>query len=133
MGHRFWGRTRAFILLIAGVAATLSATSALAFDEADLLLLDIQADGYQLAESVPAYKSGDHYLIDFQAFLDAVEFPIMYDDNVWSGWFRSDDTEFSWNTDDEIAEITGREGVHVDFLQWVEDVDGFFVSQGVDH
>ncbi len=128
MGHRFWGRTRAFILLIAGVSATLTASSALAFDEDDLLLLDIQADGYQLAESVPAYQSGDHYLIDFPAFLDAVEFPIIYDDNVWSGWFRSDDTEFSWNTDDEIAEITGREGVHVDFLQWVEDVDGFFVS-----
>jgi hypothetical protein len=138
MGHRYWGRIRACISPIAGVITTLTATifvatvllttPALAFDDADLFLLDIHADGYLLAESVPAYKSGNHYLIDFPAFLEAVEFPIDYQDKTWSGWFRTEDTQFSWNIDSEIAEVTGREGAHVDILQWIEDTEGFFVS-----
>jgi hypothetical protein len=128
MGHRFWGRTRALFTLITGVVAAVFATAAIAFDEEDLFLLDIQADGYLLAESVAAYKSGKHYLIDFPAFLEAVEFPIRYREKVWSGWFRAEERKFVWNTDSEIAEITGQEGVHVDILQWIENSEGFFVS-----
>ena len=114
MEHRFWGRSRAFNSLIACACALLLPITSPAFDERDLLLLDIQADGYQLAESVPAYRSGDHYLIDFSAFLEAVEFPIAYADNVWSGWFRSEATQFTWHTDDAIAHISGGDGVQVD-------------------
>ncbi len=133
MGHRFWGRTRACILLIAGVFATLIATNlittrALAFDEGDLFLLDVQADGYLLAESIPAYKSGKHYLIDFPAFLEAVEFQIAYQDQAWSGWFRTEEAQFFWNIESEIADVTGQDGTRVDILQWVENSDGFFVS-----
>jgi hypothetical protein len=128
MKHRFRGRTRAFTVLIAGACALLYATISIAFDEQDLFLLDIQADGYLLAESVPAYRSGDDYLIEFPAFLEAVEFPITYEDSVWSGWFRSESTQFSWNTENEIAYVTGREGAQIDILQWVEESDGFYVS-----
>jgi hypothetical protein len=133
MGHRFWGRTRACILLIAGVFATLIATNlittrALAFDEGDLFLLDVQADGYLLAESIPAYKSGKHYLIDFPAFLEALEFQIAYQDQAWSGWFRTEEAQFFWNIESETADVTGQDGTRVDILQWVENSDGFFVS-----
>lgn len=106
----------------------LSATTLLALDDADLFLLDVHADGYLLAESVPAYKSDNHYLIYFPAFMEAVEFPITYHDNVWSGWFRSEDTRFFWNTESDIALITGREDAYVDILQWIENSEGFFVS-----
>jgi hypothetical protein len=106
----------------------LGATTSLAFDEGDLFLLDVQADGYLLAESVPAYKSDSHYLIDFAAFLEAVEFPIAYQDRIWSGWFRSEDTRFFWNTESEIAHVTSHEDDHVDILQWTDNAEGFFVS-----
>jgi hypothetical protein len=128
MGRRFWGRTRALFALIAGVGAAVFTTGVVAFDEEDLFLLDVQADGYLLAESVLAYKSDKHYLIDFPAFLEAVEFPITYQNKVWSGWFRTEETQFFWNTDSNMAEVTGHDSVHVDILQWIENSEGFFVS-----
>jgi hypothetical protein len=60
----------------------------------DLYLLDFHADGYRLAESVPAYKSGDTILIDFVLFLEAVEFPIERQGDMWSGWFHAQDRHF---------------------------------------
>jgi hypothetical protein len=106
----------------------LAAMASFAQDSDDLFLLDIHADGYLLAESVPAYKNDNTYLIEFTEFLAAVEFPIIYEDRNWSGWFRSEDARFFWNTETESVHITGQEPAVVDMLQWIENADGFYVS-----
>ena len=62
--------------LIAAVWVLLAPAVVGAQETPELYLLDLQAGDYLLAESVPAYESGDDFLIDFALFLEAVEFPI---------------------------------------------------------
>ena len=73
--------------LIVVVWVLLTSPVVFAQDEPEIYLLDFHADGYLLAESVPAYQSGDTFLIDFALFLEAVEFPIKREGQLWSGWF----------------------------------------------
>jgi hypothetical protein len=94
----------------------------------DLYLLDFHADGYLLAESVPAYASGDTFLIDFALFLEAVEFPIEREGQLWSGWSRSEDRPFSWRMDVGIVQVAGRHGEPVEQREWMDEYDGTYVS-----
>ena len=128
MGHCFRGRSGALPALIAAVWALLAPAVAVAQQSPDLFLLDFEADGYLLAESVPAYASGDTYLIDFALFLEAVEFPIERTDQVWSGWFRSEDRHFSWRIDDGVVQVAGRDGERVEHREWLDADDGIYVS-----
>ncbi len=89
MRYRFRGRAGPLPSLIAAICVLLAPTWVGAQEVADLFLLDFHADGYPLAESVPAYASGETFLIDFALFLEAVEFPIEREDLLWSGWFRN--------------------------------------------
>ena len=73
----------------------------------DLYLLDFHADGYLLAESVPAYRSGDTFLIDFALFVEAVEFPIEQEGQLWSGWFFAEDRPFVWRMDLGLIQLAG--------------------------
>ncbi len=127
MGQRFRGRSGALPSLIAAVSALLAPPLTDAQEGLDLFLLDLEADGYLLAESVPAYASGDTYLIDFALFLEAVEFPIERTDQLWAGWFRSEDRRFSWRMDSEVVQVTGRDGERLDY-QWLDADDGTYVS-----
>lgn len=94
----------------------------------ELYLLDFHADGYLLAESVPAYQSEDTVLVDFALFVEAVEFPIKQDGELWSGWFRNEDEQFLWRRDLGLVQVAGREGEKVEDDEWLETYDGTFVS-----
>ena len=74
MGQRFRGKSGPLLplIVIAAVWALLVPPLTVAQESPELFLLDFEADGFLLAESVPAYASGDTYLIDFALFLEAV-------------------------------------------------------------
>jgi hypothetical protein len=97
-------------------------------DSLDLYLLDFHSDGYLLAESVPAYESGDTFLIDFALFLEAVEFPIEKQGQLWSGWFHAEDRHFVWRMDLGVIQLADSHGERVEEHEWIEDYEGTFVS-----
>jgi hypothetical protein len=97
-------------------------------EEEDLYLLDFHADGYRLAESVPAYGSADTFLVDFALFLEAVEFPIERQGETWSGWFHAQDRHFVWRTDLGIVQVGDRHGERVEEQEWLDTDEGTFVS-----
>ncbi|MCZ6643694.1 MAG: carboxypeptidase-like regulatory domain-containing protein [Gammaproteobacteria bacterium] len=94
----------------------------------DFYLLDIEADGYLLAESVAAYRTDNAFLIEFGEFLTAVEFPISYDRQVWSGWFFSEDKRFQWDTHNDQLVVAGVNQPKLEIPVWLNEPDGFFVS-----
>ncbi len=128
MRYRF--RRRACLLpsLIAAICVILAPTWVGAQEEADLLLLDFHADGYLLAESVPAYASGETFLIDFALFLEAVEFPIEQKDQLWSGWFHAEDRQFLWRMDLGLVQLGGGHSERLESDEWMDTYDGTFVS-----
>ena len=128
MGHRFQGRIRALFSSITAICTLLAPMLSAAQEGLELFLLDVHADGYLLAESVPAYRSGETFLIDFELFLDAVEFPIARKDQSWTGWFHSEDRRFSWHVGDGRVHVTGRDSKGVDYRQWMDADDGTFVT-----
>ena len=92
------------------------------------MLLDFHADGYLLAESVPAYASGETFLIDFALFLEAVEFPIEQEGQLWSGWFFAEDWQFLWRMDLGLVQLGGRHSERLEYDEWMDTFDGTFVS-----
>ena len=128
MKYRFRGRAGPLPSLIAAVWVLLAPTLVSAQENPDLYLLDFHADGYLLAESVPAYASGDTFLIDFALFLEAVEFPIERAGQLWSGWSRSEDRPFSWRMDLSLVQVAGRHGERVEQREWIDEDDGTYVS-----
>jgi hypothetical protein len=97
-------------------------------ENADLYLLDFHADGYLLAESVPAFQSDDMFLIDFALFLEAVEFPIKKQGQLWSGWFHAEDRQFAWRMDLGVVQLAGGHGERLEYDEWIDTYDGTFVS-----
>ena len=130
MGHRLQGRSGALpsLILIAAAWATLTPGFAVSQESPDFFLLDFEADGYLLAESLPAYASGNNYLIDFVLFLEAVEFPIEREGQLWSGWFRSEDRQFSWQMDSGVVRLAGGDDERVEQSEWIDDIEGTYVS-----
>ena len=65
MGQRLRGKSRPLrsLIGIAAVWALLAPPLTVAQESPELFLLNLEADGFLLAESVPAYASGDAYLI----------------------------------------------------------------------
>ncbi|MCH8070524.1 MAG: carboxypeptidase regulatory-like domain-containing protein, partial [Proteobacteria bacterium] len=112
----------------AAICVLLAPTWVGAQDEADLFLLDFHADGYLLAESVPAYASGDTFLIDFALFLEAVEFPIEQKDQLWSGWFYAEDRQFVWRMDLGVVQLAGGHSERLEYDEWMDTYDGTYVS-----
>jgi hypothetical protein len=128
MGHRFRGTIRALISITAVVCTLLAPSLSTAREDLELFLLDVHADGYLLAESIPAYRSGETYLIDFALFLNAVEFPIARQDESWTGWFHSEDRLFFWNVASGSVHASGRDSEHIDPLQWMDADDRTFIA-----
>ena len=128
MGHRSRGRSGALPSLIATIWALLAPVVAVAQQSPKLFLLDLETDGYLLAESVPAYASGDTYLVDFALFLEAVEFPIERTGQLWSGWSRSEDRRFSWRMDSGAVQVAGRDGERAEDREWLDNDGGIYVS-----
>ena len=114
--------------LTAVVWVLLTSPVVFAQDEPEIYLLDFHADGYLLAESVPAYESGDTFLIDFALFLEAVEFPIKREGQLWSGWFFAEDRHFVWRMDLGVIQLADSHGERVEQHEWIEDIDGTYVS-----
>ena len=128
MRYRFRGRAGPLPSLIAAICVLLAPTWVGAQEEADLLLLDFHADGYLLAESVPAYASGETFLIDFALFLEAVEFPIEREDQLWSGWFHAEDRQFLWRMDLGLVQLGRGHSERLEYDEWMDTYDGTFVS-----
>ena len=130
MGQLFRGRSGPLpsLIVIAAVWALLAPLLTVAQESPEFFLLDLEADGYLLAESVPAYASGDTYLIGFELFLEAVEFPIEREGQLWSGWSRSGDRQFSWRMDSGVVQLAGRDGGRVEDPEWLDEYDEIFVS-----
>lgn len=114
--------------LIAAICLLCAPAFVRAQDGDDFYLLDFHADGYRLAESVPAYQKGDSFLIDFALFLEAVEFPIKRQGQLWSGWFYSEDRQFVWRMDLGVVQLAGRHGERVERHEWLDNYEGTFVS-----
>lgn len=114
--------------LAAAVCVLILPVRVIAQQELELYLLDFHADGYRLAESVPAYDDEGTFLVDFKLFLEAVEFPITQQNELWSGWFRSEDQQFVWRTDLGLVQVAGREGERIERDEWLQIYDGMYVS-----
>jgi hypothetical protein len=122
-------RTRSLLhALIVAIGVLLAPALVMAQEDADFYLIDFHADGYLLAESVPAYDTGDALLIDFKLFLEAVEFPIEREDELWSGWFRSEDNHFVWRMDLDLVQVAGDHGERIERDEWMQDFEGTYVS-----
>ena len=129
MGQRLRERSGPVRSLIAAILVLLAPPLTVAQESPELFLLDLEADGFLLAESVPAYASGDTYLIDFALFLEAVEFPIERKGQLWSGWARSEDRHFSWRMDSGVVQLAGRNSDLVEDREWMDDeYDETYVS-----
>ena len=128
MEYRYGRRTIVLFRLIAGVMAFFLSAISVAQDDLDYFLMDIQADGFGLAESLITYQSGEDYLVEFAGFLEAVEFPISRDDKRWSGWFRAEENHFLWDTGSGILEVDGYSGTVVDSIEWLDNDEGVFVT-----
>jgi len=128
MRSRFRERSGPFTLLLT-VACVLFAPMLVSAQESEnLYLLDFHADGYLLAESVPAYESGDTFLIDFSLFLEAVEFPIERQGQLWSGWFHAEDRHFAWRMDLGVVQLADGHGERIDYDEWMDTYEGTYVS-----
>jgi hypothetical protein len=114
--------------LIAVICVLLTPARVLAQDDLDFYLLDFHADGYLLAESVTAYDTGDALLVDFALFLEAVEFPIEREDELWSGWFLSEDNHFVWRMDLGLVQVAGDHGERIERDEWMQDYEATYVS-----
>ena len=123
--NKYSGVIAALILTFAG---NLASVPAIAQDDENLYLLDFHADGYLLAESVPAYQSDDLILVDFALFIEAVEFPIERDDQLWTGWFLSEDRRFVWRMDLGVVQIGDKLGERIAGEEWLDTTEGTFVS-----
>jgi hypothetical protein len=99
MEYRSAKKSELFVTLIVAVWALCMPATTGAQDSEELYLLDFHADGFRLAESVPAYASADTLLIDFTLFVEALEFPIEREGDLWSGWFHAQDRHFVWRMD----------------------------------
>ena len=128
MGFRLLGKSGRHPSLIAMVWLLLAPAVIVAQESQELYLLDFHADGYLLAESVPAYESADTYVIDFALFLEAVEFPIEKKGQLWSGWFRSENQHFVWRIDLGLVQVGERFGERIESDEWMDIDDGTFVS-----
>ncbi len=128
MTYLIRGRSGPLPSLIAVVWVLLAPAVVGAQETPGLYLLDLQAGDYLLAESVPAYESGDTFLIDFALFLEAVEFPIEKTGEIWSGWSRSEDRNFVWRTDLGIVQLAGSHGERVEYDAWMVTYDRTYVS-----
>jgi len=131
MGERLRGKSGPLppLIVVAAVWALLTPLLTVAQESPELFLLDLKADDFLLAESVPAYASGGTYLIDFALFLEAVEFPIERKGQLWSGWARSEDRHFSWRMDSGVVQLAGRDGGRVEDREWMDDeYDDTYVS-----
>jgi hypothetical protein len=126
--YRFQGKAGPFPSLLAVPWVLLASALVGAQESPELYLLDFHADGYLLAESVPAYDSGDTFLVDFALFLEAVEFPIEKQGQLWSGWFHAEDRHFVWRTDLGVIQLANSHGERVEKHEWIEDYEGTFVS-----
>ena len=131
MEFRLRGKSGLLPALIAAVWVLAAPAMAVAQDSQDIYLLDFHSDGYLLAESVPAYASADTFLIDFELFLEAVEFPIEKDGQLWSGWFRTEDQHFVWRMDLDVVQVADRHGERMDGDEWMDTSDGTYVSINV--
>ena len=127
MGQRFRGTSGPLPSLIVTMWALLAPAMTVAQEGPALFLLDVDADGYRLAESLPAYGFGNSYLIDFALFLDAVEFPIEQTGQHWSGWSRSEERQFSWRMDAGVVQLAGRNG-RIEDREWMDTYEGIYVS-----
>ena len=131
MGQRFRRKSGPLrsLTVLAAVWALLAPLLTVAEESPELFLLDLEADGLRLAESVPAYASDDTYLIDFALFLEAVEFPIERQGQLWSGWARSEDRHFSWRMDSGAFLLAGRDSSRIEDREWMDDeYDDIFVA-----
>jgi len=121
----------AALLLLACTNAALGQSDPLAPDPEDageLYLLDVHAGGLVLGESIPAYSLGENFFVEIGALTASVEFPIDRRDQVWSGWFFSEERAFRWQMDTALVEIAGREPETVDAGRWFESAGEVFVA-----
>lgn len=90
-----------FASLLLTILLDTGAAEAAPADEQDLefFLMDLLADDFRLAQSVPVYRSNDAWFVHFSSFLEAVEFPIDREKRRWTGWFRNEENQFTWNMD----------------------------------
>jgi hypothetical protein len=91
----------------------------------EFFLLNVQSSGQMLAQDVPAYRAGGVYLLEFEEFLAAVEFPITNVGDRWSGWYRSEDRDFDWQPRHGGTAVES--GGPDDAVGWIEEPDGFYV------
>lgn len=128
MGRRLRAIERLSWSLLLATWLACAPAAANAQDEETLYLLDFHADGYLLAESVPAYGMADTVLVDFALFVEALEFPIEQKDELWTGWFRSEDLQFVWRTDLGLVQVADDFGERLEPDEWIETYEGTFVS-----
>ncbi len=88
--------------------------------------MDLFAGSHTLGEGIVTYRTGNDYFIHFASFLQAVEFPIQRQGRMWSGWFRSQESRFTWNMDDGQVRTAGDAAVELRNARWIESDEGSF-------
>ena len=98
-------------------------------DEGDLYIVDVISYGYRLGEGLPIYVYHDMDYIQFELLMEFLEFPIVEDEGVWSGWFIKEDNHFSLGVDDQQVSFPNHKDIELASELVFDSEDGLVVNR----
>jgi len=105
-------------------------TSADRFADGEELIFTISVDGIVLDELVGIkHENGARFLIT--DFIAALDFPIEYTDNSYSGWFISEDNLFNLalpSDDSSLRLLIDNEELDIEIHKYVAQEDGIYIN-----
>lgn len=108
----------------------LQITSADRFSDGEELIFNISVDGIVLAELVGIkHENGARFLLN--EFIAALDFPIQYTDNAYTGWFISQDNLFDLQLPDGLKPLRlliDTEILEIETHKYVSKDDGLYIN-----
>lgn len=98
-------------------------------DEGELYIVDVLSYGYKLGEGVPVYLYQDREYIQFELFLEFLEFPISEQEGRWQGWFNKEENTFALDVEGKTVSYPGSDNEVLQPGSIYDSEDGLVVSR----